>query len=201
MTRREWLRIGAGVLLVVALAWALMAGLGRLLRTPTDDAAPDGGPEATAPAVERPVPHIKATLYFAAADGLHLVGIEREVPLGDTLVAQARAIVEAQIAAAAPPPLAPVIPAGTALRGLYVSDAREVFVDLEGGIRGAHRGGAVGELLTTYALTHALLANLPTLASVRLLIDGREADTLAGHVDLRRPLVKNEALVALPPSP
>jgi hypothetical protein len=26
---------------------------------------------------------------------------------------------------------------------------------------------------------------------VQILIDGKEVDTLAGHVDLRRPLVKN----------
>jgi hypothetical protein len=41
-----------------------------------------------------------------------------------------------------------------------------------------------------------VLTNLPNLQEVQILIDGREADTLAGHVDLRRPLRKNEALVA-----
>jgi hypothetical protein len=32
---------------------------------------------------------------------------------------------------------------------------------------------------------------------VQILIDGKEADTLAGHVDLRRPLRKNLSWTAL----
>jgi hypothetical protein len=31
---------------------------------------------------------------------------------------------------------------------------------------------------------------LPAIQRVQILIDGREADTLAGHVDLRHPLQK-----------
>ena len=37
--------------------------------------------------------------------------------------------------------------------------------------------------------------NLPAISSVQLLVDGRELDTLAGHVDLRRPLMKNVGVV------
>ena len=33
------------------------------------------------------------------------------------------------------------------------------------------------------------------VTAVQLLIDGKEVDTLSGHVDLRRPLVKNLAWV------
>lgn len=33
--------------------------------------------------------------------------------------------------------------------------------------------------------------NLPAITRVQILIDGKEADTLAGHVDLRHPLQKN----------
>jgi len=51
------------------------------------------------------------------------------------------------------------------------------------------------ELLTVYGLVNTLLVNLPTMAEVQILVEGREADTLAGHVDLRRPLRKNEGLI------
>ena len=30
--------------------------------------------------------------------------------------------------------------------------------------------------------------NLPAITAVQILIDGQEVETLAGHVDLRRPL-------------
>jgi hypothetical protein len=51
------------------------------------------------------------------------------------------------------------------------------------------------ELLTVYALVNAVVANLPTVQRVQLLVNGQEVDTLAGHVDLRRPLAGNQSLV------
>ena len=37
--------------------------------------------------------------------------------------------------------------------------------------------------------------NLPAVSGVQVLVNGKEVDTLAGHVDLRRPLAKNLAWV------
>jgi hypothetical protein len=95
--------------------------------------------------------------------------------------------------------LTSTIPEGTAVRGIYVSSQNDVFVDLEPTVRSKHPGGSMQELLTVYTIVNALLTNLPTLQQVQILIDGREADTLAGHVDLRRPLKKNDNLLATPP--
>ena len=58
-----------------------------------------------------------------------------------------------------------------------------------------HPGGSLNELLTVYALVNAVTANLPAVKRVQILVDGKEVDTLAGHVDLRRPLAGNEGLV------
>jgi hypothetical protein len=33
--------------------------------------------------------------------------------------------------------------------------------------------------------------NLPAITRVKILVDGKEVDTLAGHVDLRQPLARN----------
>lgn len=180
----------------VGLAYAMMAGLSRLLKTPTPDASQgeataSAGALATAPAV----PKIKATLFFASEDGLRLTPVEHEVPLANGAVAQARAIIEAQLSAEPPPLLARTIPSGVVLRGLFVSQNNEVFVDLDPAIKSGHPGGSLQELLTVYTIVNVLLTNLPTLQQVQILIDGHEVDTLAGHVDLRRPLRKNEGLI------
>ena len=58
------------------------------------------------------------------------------------------------------------------------------------------RGGSLIELrgdeaLAVFTLVNALTVNLPDITAVQILIDGKEVDTLAGHVDLRRPLVQN----------
>ena len=203
---RELVLLAGSAAIIIFLVWMLMAGLGRLLSTPTPDATPDAAaapppPAATAPAV----PRIKATLFFASEDGQRLVPAEREVAFAEGVVAQARAILEAQLAAEAPPPLVSTIPKGSALRGVFVSQRNEVFVDLEPSIRTAHPGGSLQELMTVYAIVNALLTNLPTLQEVQILIGGQEVDTLAGHVDLRRPLRKNEGLIQsagpIPPPP
>lgn len=181
----------------VALGWVLMTSLSRTLRTIEQEPIPDAGPtpRQTTPADTPAVPRIKATLFYASEDGRGLVGVEQEVPLAEGTVAQARALVEAQLRTAAPPPLVATIPAGTTLRGLFVSSRNEAFVDLDAAVRDTHPGGSMNELFTVYTIVNTITTNLPDVQAVQVLIDGREVDTLAGHVDLRRPLRKNEALI------
>ena len=83
------------------------------------------------------------------------------------------------------------IPAGTTLRALFITEGGEAYVDLSRELAAAHPGGSMNELLTVYTIVNALTVNLPAVTSVQLLVDGKEVETLAGHVDLRRPLGKS----------
>lgn len=191
--------MAGGVIAIIAVVFAvaLMTALNRILSQPAPgDPAAAASASATTPAAAPAVPKIKATLFFASEDGWHLVPTEREVPLAEGAVAQARAVLEAQLVAEAPAPLVSTIPKGSSLRGVFVSDRNEVFVDLDPVIRTSHPGGTQQELMTVYTIVNALLTNLPGLQEVQILIGGQEVDTLAGHVDLRRPLRKNDDLLA-----
>jgi hypothetical protein len=196
LTGRQWLAGIATLTVAVVFAVVLMTGLSRLLSRPAPGTAPVDAPPPPAAANAPAVPRIKATLFFASEDGLYLVPTEREVPLAEGAVAQARSILEAQLAAEAQPPLVSTIPKGVTLRGIFVSERNEVFVDLDPSIRTSHPGGTLQELMTVYTIVNAVLANLPDLQEVQILIGGQEADTLAGHVDLRRPLRRNLTIVA-----
>jgi hypothetical protein len=199
LTPRQWAAIGGTAVAAILFAWAVIAGLTRVLNTPapgTAAEAPVAPPAAVAPAV----PHIKATLFFASEDGLRLVPAERDVPLAEDPVAQARSIIEAQLAAEPGAPLVSTIPKGATLRGIFISQRNEAFVDLDPVIKTAHPGGSHQELMTVYTIVNALLMNLPNLQEVQILIGGQEADTLAGHVDLRRSLRKNDELMLSPTS-
>jgi spore germination protein GerM len=140
------------------------------------------------------VPRITATLYYGAADGSGLVAVQREVPLAEGIVPQGRAVLIAQLEGAPSPHLS-VIPEGTVLRAFYVTQQGDAFVDLSQDVSTGHPGGSFTELLTVNAIVNAVTANLPSIQRVQILIDGREADTLAGHVDLRRPLQRDDSLV------
>jgi spore germination protein GerM len=186
MMRRRVLTTTTIVICAVAAWWIVSITRARLNRGSTQPAgAAQPGP---APAVAQR--KITATLFYITEDGLALQGVQREVPFGERVDEQARHIIAAQIAGT-PEPLASAIPAGTTLRALYVSDRGEAFVDFSKEISAQHTGGALDELFTVYAVVNALTVNLPAITRVQILIDGKEADTLAGHVDLRHPLSQN----------
>jgi hypothetical protein len=198
MTGRRLAVIAIGAALVIALGWAMFAALGRRLAEPTADAEPA---PSTAPTPPSAGPQIAATLFFVSEDGASLVGVTQDVPLGDTPVAQARAVLEAQLAAEPPAPLARAVPAGVTLRGVFLPGGDDAYVDLDASVRTAMPGGSHNELMAVYAIVSALTTNLSPIARVQILVDGREVDTLTGHVDLREPLRKNEGLIRTPLTP
>ena|SRR5262245_10105309 len=156
-------------------------------RQTTAVVAAAAAPVPAAPAI--PGRKIKAQLFYVSDDGMRLVGVERDVPFAEQPVDQAREILTAQIAPVSAP-LVSAVPAGTVLRALFLTNG-QAYVDLSRDVATAHPGGSLNEMLTIYTIVHALTFNLPAVTAVQLLVDGKEVDTLAGHVDLRRPLSKN----------
>jgi hypothetical protein len=187
-SRRTVSMVVAGLVGLGLVAWGVSLGIERLAGP-----APAPPPEA-APQPEGQVPHISATLFYGGPGGEDLVSVRREVPLAENVSEQGRQILTAQLQAVQPP-LVSVIPGGTTLRGFYVTERGDAFVDLSREAVTGHPGGSTTELLTVYAIVNAVTANLRSATRVQILIDGKEVDTLAGHVDLRRPLVPNMTLV------
>jgi hypothetical protein len=188
MTGRRALAIGGLTVATSAIAWSLFVGLPRWYGPRTKPAAPPP-PVATSSGRK-----IKARLLFLSEDGMHLTSVERDVAYGEGAPAQAEEIVKAQVAPAAAP-LVSAVPPGTTLRALYLTASGDAYVDLSREVVSAHPGGSLDELLTVYSIVNALTMNLPAVKAVQVLVDGKEVDTLAGHVDLRRPLAKNASWV------
>jgi hypothetical protein len=180
---------GLAVLVLIAISIARMYG-------PQDPAPPPEDKSNTASTAPRETAHITATLFFGAPDGQTLVPVRRDVALAPTVVEQGRQILTAQLTGEPPPSSVSVIPAGTTLRAFYVTERGDAFVDLSSEVVSGHPGGSLNELLTVYAIVNVVTANLPAARRVQILVDGKEADTIAGHVDLRRPLTRNDSLVS-----
>ncbi|HJR58802.1 MAG TPA: GerMN domain-containing protein [Vicinamibacterales bacterium] len=190
MTRRAILSVVGFIATSIFLWWLLFVAVPRWFRGGVAPAAPAGAPAPVAGAQ----PRITATLFFISEDGMALAPVQREVPFAEPAVEQARQVVEAQIARPAPP-LASAIPPETKLRAIYLSERGDLFVDLTAEVGTRHTGGALDELFTVYAIVNSVTVTLPAISRVQILIDGKEVDTLAGHVDLRNPLSKNLAWV------
>jgi hypothetical protein len=178
---------GLAALVLIAISIARMYAPARPV--------PSDAPITRSPTTPKETAHITATLFFGAPDGQSLAPMRRDVALAETVVDQGRQILAAQLSEVPPAPYVSVIPAATMLRAFYVTERGDAFVDLSSDIVRGHPGGSLNELLTVYAIVNAVSANLPAVRRVQILVDGKEADTIAGHVDLRRPLTRNDSLV------
>jgi spore germination protein GerM len=179
MRRDVLLYSGFGVLLGVALLVLFFLGP-RWLTPPSPADEADPVPVAD-------TRKIRARLFYVNEEGTGLSSVEQEVIYGEGPVEQAKRIIEAQLV---PPSgeLASAIPPGTKLRTLFLTMSGDAYVDLSRELQANHPGGTTNEILTVYALVSALTSNLPAITGVQILIDGKEVDTLAGHLDLRRPI-------------
>jgi hypothetical protein len=195
--RRYLAYAGGGVALVLAALALFFSSAGEETDSLVAEGADRGAEETPAdtPTLERDT----SPLFFVAEDGMSLVAHEEDLPLtlADDSVTRARIVVERQLGDA-PSPLASPFPPGTELRAIYVTLDGVAFVDLNLDVTREHGGGSLDELFTVYALVNALTTNIPEISAVQILIDGREVDTLAGHIDLRRPLEPNMKWVDQP---
>jgi len=74
--------------------------------------------------------------------------------------------------------------AGADVRDVYLLDPGSAVVNLNGAFAESHRSGIEVEQLTVFSLVLTLKAQLPQLNRVRFLVDGKNRETLAGHIDL-----------------
>ncbi|MBC7339263.1 MAG: GerMN domain-containing protein [Firmicutes bacterium] len=54
--------------------------------------------------------------------------------------------------------------------------------------------GSLGEALAVAAIVNTL-TEFPQIRQVQILVEGKQVESLAGHVDVSRPLTRNEKLI------
>ena len=133
-------------------------------------------------------------LYFADRDYNFLMSEQRVLRHTNDPIGFAEAIIDALIDGPRKQ-LLPSIPAGTDLRAIYITTDGICYVDLSETVREKHPGGCNLELLTIYSIVNSLILNLPEIEKVKILVNGNEAKTLAGHCDLELPLQANMLLI------
>ena len=74
-------------------------------------------------------------------------------------------------------------------------------INLTGAFAAGHPSGLETETLTVLSICGTLHANLPRVTQVRFLVDGQQHATLAGHADLTRTYLTDEAGPAEPVHP
>lgn len=129
---------------------------------------------------------MRTHLYFLDSDHRFLKAEERTLVQQDGVVERARSMVYALIDGPKGG-LIPTIPGETRLLSLYVTEDGIAYADFDRAISEQHPGGSLSELFTIFSIVNTLALNIPEIEAVKILIEGREAKTLAGHIDIRFP--------------
>ncbi|HSQ77452.1 MAG TPA: GerMN domain-containing protein, partial [Nitrospirota bacterium] len=69
------------------------------------------------------------------------------------------------------------------------------YVDISSAQQNGATASAWEELLAIYSMVNTLMQNFEEIKQVRFLLEGKEAQTLAGHIDLSRKFDKRMDLV------
>jgi hypothetical protein len=76
------------------------------------------------------------------------------------------------------------LPPGSEIRNVYLVEPALAVIDANSALADHHRSGILVEELTVASLIQSLTANIPGITRVKVLVDGKSRDTLAGHADL-----------------
>lgn len=132
-------------------------------------------------------------LYFQDRTQAYLSPEERLLAHQDTPVEFARDII-GWLIKGPQKGLVRTLPPETELRSLFINEGT-AFVDFSQDICDNHPGGVQTENLTIVSIANSLILNIPEIKRVKILIEGRESETLAGHIDISRPFFANMLLV------
>ncbi|HMK22895.1 MAG TPA: GerMN domain-containing protein [Terriglobales bacterium] len=174
------LLIAVAVMLLAVLVLGFYAGRVRSRVTQFPSAAQDVRP-VTPPASG---PTERVTLYVAYDDAGVLRAQVANIPLPAARQQRAeevlRSLLGTYLAKDSPHPIA----AGSEVRAVYLVDPGLAVIDLNAAFANGHRSGILEEELTVASLIQTLAANIPGILRVKILVEGRDRETLAGHADL-----------------
>lgn len=173
------LKIGVAVLLVAVLGlstyvWRLKRHAARapVAAEPAHVAPPPTGPKE------------QVTLYVAYDDPGILVARGASIPLPQGRQERAQEVLQVLLARYLEEDSPHPIPAGSEIRNVYLVDPGMAVIDTNAALADRHRSGILVEELTVISLVQTLSANVPGINRVKILVDGKERETLAGHADL-----------------
>jgi len=178
MTRR--VKIALVVLLAAIVAMGLYAFRLKRQAEKMPMRAADNRP--IAPPVAGPTEHV--TLYVADDNDGALHKRDASIALPADPSQRARQILRALLAdyleKDSPHPLAP----GADVKDVFLLKPNLAVVDTTAAFAEGHRSGILVEELTVVSIAQTLAANIPGVTRVKILVEGKERDTLAGHADL-----------------
>jgi Sporulation and spore germination len=172
--------ISVAILLAAALGMSLYAWHMRKTVAATPAASQDARP--LAPPVAGPSEPV--TLFVAHDDEGILRAEAGHIPLPSGRQQRAEELLRALLSIYLDKTSPHVLGAGSDVRSVFLVDPGVAVIDVNSAFADTHRSGTLVEELTVASLIHTISANTPGINRVKILVDGKERDTLAGHAEL-----------------
>jgi spore germination protein GerM len=178
---------------IAALSVAVLIGLfylPRLWRGARDLGKPATSDEqarreiAQPPIVTSTDAKVQTKLFWISASNPSVLESENvNLALSADPVQRARQLVNALILSP-PSPQQRTLPADTALLDFYLLPDGTAIADFSDTLSTGTPSGIMSEQLAVDSITKTLAASVPQIRRLKILLQGQEADSLAGHVDL-----------------
>jgi hypothetical protein len=172
--------IGVSAMLALALGMSVYVWhmRGRVRQAETQ-------PEFSHPVVA-PVqgPTEQVTLFVAYDDAGALRAQAASIPLPAGRQERAQELLRALLGVYLDKSSSHLLGPGSEVREVYLVDPGLAVIDLNDAFADGHRSGVLIEGLTVASLVQTLASNIPGINRVKILVGGKDRETLAGHADL-----------------
>jgi hypothetical protein len=172
--------IGVAILLAAVLGMSIYAIRMRRTAASIPAAATDTRP--VAPPVAGPTEQV--TLFVAHDEDGSLQAQGARIPLPSGRQQHAEELLRALVTLYVDKSSPHVLPPGAEIRSVFLIDPGVAVIDVNSAFADGHRSGVLVEELTIASLIHTISTNIPGILRVKILVNGQERDTLAGHADL-----------------
>ena len=180
------------VLVAIGIAFGAVFSLGKIFFPRSESVTVPS--RIREPIAVRDATSRKVHLYFANRKGRYLQAEQRKIQAEDTNSA-IEAIITALLEGPDNSELVLTMPAGSRLLHSFVTDDGTAYLDFNSELSRFHPGGVTAERLTLYSIVNSLVLNFDKVERVQLLIEGKPASTLSGHLDIRQAKTANLLIV------
>jgi len=136
----------------------------------------------------------EVTLYFSDQEAEYLIGEKREIRKKDEVEEEVQEVIR-ELIKGPKGRLLPTLPSQTELLSLQLDDKGIARVNFSRALSKDHPGGSSAEVMTVYSVVNTLIINFPIIKRVQFLVEGKEIESITGHLSLNRPIASKPDLI------
>jgi hypothetical protein len=137
---------------------------------------------------------VQILLYFSDVNERFLVPEKRYIPKTSSAEEQIRALVNALLEGSKTG-LVNTFPRNTKMQNVKIVSNNVAYLSFDKNLIKLHPGGSTGEMATVYSLANTITANIPRIKKVKFLVDGREIESIKGHLDTLQSFSYNKKII------